>query len=32
MPTEIDSLQIKIESQSSGAAQGIDELVASLNK
>ena len=32
MPTEIDSLQIKIESQSNGAAQGIDALVASLNK
>lgn len=32
MPTEIDSLQIKIESQSNDAAQGIDELVASLNK
>jgi len=32
MPTEIDSLQIKIESQSNDAAQGIDNLVASLNK
>ena len=32
MPTEIDSLQIKIESQSNGAAKGIDELTASLNK
>ena len=31
MPTEIDSLQIKIESQASGAAKGIDELVASLS-
>lgn len=31
MPTEIDSLQIKIESQANGAAQSIDELAASLN-
>ena len=32
MPTEIDSLQIKIESQSNDAAQSIDALAASLNK
>ena len=31
MPTEIDSLQIKIESQSNDAAQSIDALAASLN-
>ena len=32
MPTEIDSLQIKIESQSSAASKNIDELIGSLSK
>lgn len=32
MPTEIDSLQIKIETQSSNAAKGIEDLIVSLGK